>query len=80
MYFECVVDRAPNVRPWKAPLNERILSFGAPGGMLIMQEFFSCSVRGALPRSLFWYLKTKYLQHVTAFQQGLTLILKKAEE
>mmetsp|Transcript_10310 Transcript_10310/g.35898 ORF Transcript_10310/g.35898 Transcript_10310/m.35898 type:complete len:215 (-) Transcript_10310:356-1000(-) len=50
--LECVVERQPRSRPWKAPSNESILrSFADPGSWLDMQLAVSSAVGVAPPRS-----------------------------
>ena len=39
------------VRPWKARLNDNMVSGGAPGGLLTSADCFSSSVGGLSPRS-----------------------------
>ena len=49
--------RAPKVRPWKPPLNDKMESFGAPGDWFHKLDSISSAV-GAFPlRSLFLYQK-----------------------
>lgn len=61
-YLECVVDKTPSVRPWNEPLNDSIDSWGAPGGMLIMHDSFSKSVKSEVPPLLSrWYFMNIFL-------------------
>lgn len=46
MALECVVEREPNNRPWKPPVNDNIANSGDPGVSLFMQELNSSSEIG----------------------------------
>lgn len=76
MYFECVVDKAPIVRPWNPPWKERIASFGDPGAWLIMQLDFSSSVNDTFsPRCTLRYHKNMALKAFSTLQEPHIIVV-----
>ena len=69
---------SPMVRPWKALLNESMVSGGQPGAWLATAVLYSSSVGAAPPRCLRWRSKNKRLGCVAMVAVWLgTLYLSK---